>query len=461
MVELFCKEGPVFFPDIKMRPLKMVVANLISFGTQLLDPAIRDRLIIAAIRDKCAALRDKASSDTIRRGIDNLEKRATQRWLTPSLAAKAYQICSRLKKVLPENSADISEIEYHLYRRAHKTSRLKTLFSQAAIGLGQSVKKNWANDYLFDPVVARDTFVKYYGESRVSEGLRSHYLPACNAEDNSKLTMFALKKNILTTDRAAHENAAVSPHDYKSWDAVMATTANEMAFPPHVTENGIVCVDRAPLHTPLRCANDVVQQLRETDRNARVKIVVLGTGTIIDKKRGDKTAIINEIKNLGVAGNFARNHTLEQLEIYNNSDVRQTIAMNGVDYVEISPRRYPLPEEEEEMFPATDTLDGSKANIEKIVYLAKLTLVEQDGTIRTLTQELVDNLYRMGGMTEEKYIAVSHKIKTASVPPLETGIGRNLDDIFNQVHGNRWGRKIKSALGKATMSLIPRSMLPP
>lgn len=55
----------------------------------------------------------------------------------------------------------------------------------------------------------------------------------------------------------------------------MASTANPFAYPPHITEDKTLCIDKAIVHTPIYCVNDILANKPE---NADVKLVILGTG---------------------------------------------------------------------------------------------------------------------------------------------------------------------------------------
>ncbi len=428
-VELFCSKGPAFFPEIPGRKGKMIFANTFNLAEDFLDPEKADEFTLHEIRKLCEDLKILLPSDK-HSLADGLKERAARRWITGRDKRSILKQCETLAKTFPDLEDKLSTIgELVLVRTSG--NRLTNLFKSAAISAMNIVKKHWAHDYLFSPDAPRKTYEDLFGERRMSDCRRSVYISTYDAHNNKVITFFNRRKDFFSL--SPDVPTETSPGNHKLWDAVMASTANPYAFPPHKTEDGIVCVDKAIIHPPFTALQDV---LEHKPADANIKLVILGTGKYLRKLPDDR--IIEYYKNLGVLGNLMKGREIAELEGYIMSVSRTVLAqLLGKDnLIEISPRLAPHTYSETQDFPSRDTLDASEENIKKIMKQSRALLVEQDETIRNLAQMLADNLHLLGQMDEEKYNRVSRRIGIKSeAKPLETGIGKDLPNMYTRIFG--------------------------
>lgn len=412
--EMFCKHGPRYFPHIPGRMTKMWTANALNIFIDYVDPQAADELAIYEIRDLCQILKDKAPWE-YRDRIQHLEKLATSQWMTKKTQHEVLKICDELDDL----SDDINKITAKLSEVAFlrtSSSRLGILFKKATINSAKFVLRNYAHDYLFDPKTPRDNYQEFMRDTRLSETLRSVYISAYDIQSGQVKTFFSRKQDFFST--ASDNPSITSANDNKLWDIVMASTANPFAFPPHVTEDGRICSDKAPVHTPLHCIQDV---LDHKPADARVKLVVLGTGNYITKNnKMDGETLRERYIKYGVAGNLVKGREIAELEHYVMSSMRETIRQRIGDdnIIEISPRLSPHTHTEMMRFPAKDVLNASKENIEKIVQRGQDLIVEEDEAIRNLSQSLIDNLHNLGQIDDEKHRRVTLRLGVRT-PPAE------------------------------------------
>ena len=410
--EMFCKHGPRYFPKVPGRMAKMWTANALNIFIDYVDPLAADELAIDEIKDLCAELKEKAPWE-YRDHIQRLEKLATSRWVTKKTQFEILQICDELDDLsedVDNLTAKLSELSFLRTR----SSPLGIVFKKAAIHSAKFVLNNYAHDYLFDPKVPLQNYQGIMGDRRLSDTRRSIYISAYDIKSGHIKTFFSRKADFFSTD--PETPSVTSEANNKLWDVVMASTANPFAYPPHITEDGLVCSDKAPVHTPLTCIQDV---LDNKPADAKVKLVVLGTGRYITRnpKLTDDTVKERYIK-YGVAGNLVKGRELAELEHYVMSAMRETIRqrIGNENIIEITPRLSPHTKTELMRFPSTDILDASKENIEKIVQRAQDLIVEEDMQMRNLAQMLVDNLHNLGQMDDEKYNRVSLRLGVRAAP---------------------------------------------
>jgi hypothetical protein len=404
--ELFCKHGPRYFPQIPGRMAKMWTANALNIFKDYVDPLEADELAIDELQDIFKELSQKAPWE-YRDRIKRLEEIAISRWVTKKSQKEALQICEELDDISDEIDQLTDKIGELVFLRT-SSSCLGIVFKKSALGIADMVLKHYANNYMFDPTVPKEIYQGILGENRLSDTIRSVYVSAYDIKTGKVKTFFSRKQDFFST---APDNPTVtSEHNNKLWDIILASTANPFAFPPHVTEDGTVCTDKAPVHTPLTCIQDV---LDHKPADAKVKLIVLGTGRYITKssKMDDDTVKERYIK-YGVAGNLVKGREIAELEHYVMSTMRDTIRqrIGNENIIEISPRMSPHTKTELMKFPSTDIMNASKENIEKIVQRAQDLIVEEDVAIRELAQMLVDNVYNLGRMDREKYVRVSERL---------------------------------------------------
>ena len=433
--ELFCMIGPKFFPDIPNRTAKMVVANGLSIFKKFsdLDPLQTDSIKIAEIRSHCEGLREELpESDHYM--IDDLEEIATKRWLTKSNAQKALKLCEFMHehgKAAKTHAASIAE----LLSVRKKTGMLSSTWRRAVSKGIDCIKSKWAKDYLFDPEVPKETFKSLFGDNRISDTLRSTYISAYDIVNQQIVTFKSRKKDFF---EIGSEQEEVSENNAKLWDVVMGSIAHQGAFPPHEMEDGRIVLDKAIVHQP-QAVDDV---LKHKPEDADVKVIVLGTGKLLDEESDlNSEEIIERYKENNIIGNLLLGNEIAELEAYiMSSKINYFKQLLGDDHViEINPRMSPHTTKEEEEFPSHNILDASEENIRKILMRACKLIEDRDAEIRALAQDLVDNLHVLGQIDEEKYERVTKRIglkePDPAQEPAESEISKEIPSMYERVFG--------------------------
>ncbi len=447
MVELFCTHGPRFFPPTPGRRQKMITANVINTMEDHIDPLKIDTLALDEINALCDELSKKVNTD-LKPDLEKIQKLATQRWLTKGTQKKVLKICEKITTAHPELDKCIGPISELVYVRT-STGSLSSIFKKSVLGSMNAVKKYWAKDYMYDPAIPKKVFQDLFGDARVGDSLRSTYISTFEPNRNAVKT-FSYRKNDFFSQEHS-ETDRISEGNHKLWDIVLASTANPFAYPPHTTEDGIVCSDKATVHTPLHCVQDIVA--RKPD-DVDVKLVILGTGKYLTKEQNnnddqDNNGLRDYYVKYGVAGNLLKGKELAELEGYTMSQAHTTLRrlLGRDNIIEISPRLSPRTHDETKEFPAKSPLDASQDNVRKILKRARALLVKDDEAIRNLSQMLVENLYNLDQISEEKYERVTKKIGVKTeAHPLESGIGKKIPSIFRKVFPHRTIRETLSAL---------------
>ncbi len=425
-IKLFSTAGPRFFPEMPGRWAKMHVRNGINLTKVFtgLDPLQADFLKVKEIQKLCDQLSAETSIDKLT--AYNLREAATERWLTKGSQKKALALCERIKRDIPGSEMCVDAIAELLSVRTY-TGRLGVIFKKHAVGILDRIKDKYAppKDYLFDPKIPEDYYKNFLGDMQVSDCPKSVFISAYDIINNRVVTFSTLKQDMFNdTDN----DAGRVSHDIKLWDAVMASTANPLAFPPHITETGLLCSDKAPIHKP-RSVNEVLSQV---DDDTKVVLVIAGTGKYFSKdlskflerdlidgafndeeKQRKKLELLRDYYvEFGVAGNLAMGRELSELTGYTFSDAMDDFKakIGEENIIDLNPRMAPHSTEEETNFPSRDLLDASRENIKKLIQRGRSYLREDDEKIRNLAQMLADNLHRLGKMDDEKYKRVTAKI---------------------------------------------------
>lgn len=412
--EMFCKHGPRYFPHIPNRLAKMWTANALNMFIDYVDPLAADELAIEEMKPLFATLAEETPWE-YRDHVKKLQELATGRWLTKHKQREIVQICDELDDIseaIDNITAKISELSF----LRTSSSRLGMVFKKCAIGAANFALRNYANDYMFDHKIPLRNYQRIMGDRRLSDTMRSIYVSAYDIKSGKAKTFFSRKQDFFST--AADNPTVTSEHNNKLWDIVMASTANPFAYPPHITEDGTVCSDKAPVHTPLTCIQDV---LDHKPADARVKLVVLGTGRYLTRANNmDGESVKERYMKYGVAGNLVKGRELAELEHYVMSSMRDTIMqrIGKENIIEISPRLSPHTKTELMKFPSRDSLNASHENIEKIVQRVQDTIVEEDTAFRQLAQMLVDNLHNLGQIEPDKYKRVCARLGIRTTPDI-------------------------------------------
>ena len=399
----FRELSPLFFPEIPQRYYKMVTANAINVLEDLIDPHKADALILREIEQGLQALAD-AMPEQDKDKVKTLGNLATEKWFSNSDRKKALKLCDTIRQEYPQLSKLTGDLSEPIFVR-ETNGILSSAFKKGAL-MSMGVAKTWARDFLFDPKVPETAYRDLYGEARMSDCLRTTYITTYNSKENGAQTFYCLKSDFFSLDPATP--AEVSKGNHKILDAVMASTANPFAFPPHNTEDGMVCVDKAIVHTPLRCVLDV---LARKPSDTIVKLVVLGTGRYITTEK-DSANLCEEYARYGVLGNFMRGQETAELQNFVMSQANDILqrSLGEENIIELSPRLSPRTFKELDELPSRSPLDATTENIQKIVNRTKSFMWEEDAKIRELALMLAENLYNIGQMDPEKFERIKEKI---------------------------------------------------
>lgn len=428
-VDLFCDLGPRYFPDMPWRYHKMLAANILNTAEDFLDPLHADAHLIREMERAFLDIRQKITPEQQPRA-DAIQAIVTEQWLSASSKKTAMKMIDELGKDIPAISELLTHVNEVLFLRPTH-GLLSRVFCQTAIGGMNMLRHLWANNYLYDPEVPTRHFQDLFGDARMSDCLRSTYISAYDLQNNRVNTFFCRKADFFSTDPDAP--CDTSPNNPHLWDAVMASIANPFAFPPHATEDGVLCSDKAFIHTPIHCVQDV---LAHKPADAKVKLVVLGTGQYLSKKYDkDNEALRDEYVRYGVLGNLIRGQEILELESYAMSEARASLSqsLGNENIIELSPRLAPQTFKETDSLPSKDILDASDDNIQKILKKAHDFVQREDQRLRGLARMMVENLHNLGQMDDEKFQRVMKNLgytgKPAPPQPApeeETTLGRIL-----------------------------------
>jgi len=471
--ELFVQLGPQFFPEMPGRWAKMYARNGINIAKFFynLDPKRSDNLAIQNIRQLCDAMKEQ-SDPVIHPVVNELEEEATQRWLAAKDQKYILGLCQQIiayDQNLKKYADGVAEL---LATRTFK-SRLSIIFKSAAVNVMDSLKNTWAKkeECLYDPLVPQQTYQKMFGDRMIGNTTMSTYISAYDIVNNRVVTFSSLKKDIFSKDPNA---PATVRNNIKLWDAVMASTANPLAFPPHITETNLLCSDKAPIHKP-RSVKDV---LAAVEPGTRVVLVVAGTGKylakdllqFLEKNPEDpnmseheryrrKLEILREYyTEFGVAGNLALGRELAELEGYTTSDAFDDFKekLGEENIIMLAPRLSPHSPQEKRDFPSRDVLDASRDNIKKIIKRGRSLAHEEDDQLRKLAQMIADNLHLLGQMDDVKYARVCKKIGLET-PNTEAEIRRDTAGIEERIASNDNSsglRRIWRAVSRAVVRVL-------
>jgi patatin-like phospholipase/acyl hydrolase len=462
-VEMFCKYGPEIFPEKPGRYPKMLTANAIHFLQDTLDPNRIDSLPLHDIKRLCDKL-DKLVNKEQKETAENLREFACKKWLTKSSQKKALKLCEALSeneingnhKQIKELTSQISELVF--VRSSY--GPLSVAFNKSVLAGMDKVTKYWAKDFLFDPKVPENIFSRFLGDNRMDKCLTSTYISSFNLTNNKIKTYFSRKDDFF--DMSPDAPRTTSVENATIVDALMGSIANPFAFPPHKTEEGLECTDKAIVHSPLLTVNDV---LAHKPADANVKLVVLGTGKYLTSDN-EKEKMLNEYAKYGVAGNLIKGRETTELENYTMSTARQALyrSLGKENIVEISPRMAPHTYSESQEYPGKDPLNASADNIRKIVKRAKQVLLEEDETIRSVAFSLAENLYNIGEIDLDKFKRIAKKVGYEEHTKQLTGTRNDegtLKECFEDAINEGEDKSLKNRMKKAMRKLWNSEPKPP
>ncbi|HEY8189512.1 MAG TPA: hypothetical protein VIF12_02425, partial [Micavibrio sp.] len=396
-----CQYALDFFTYKPHRNLKMGAAVASSRIISSLDPLTLDFFILREMDDILAKMEPEITSAN-RPTFDKIKKLGCGQWFTPADQKKAATLCERLgmsNPVLAKMAGDL----YGLVTTRRTNGHLTIAFRKSVISAAEQMHA-WSKDFLFDPEVPRNTYKALFGDARMDDSLRSIYISANNLTNKGILSFFCLKEDMFNLDPQAP--SITSKNNHKLSDAVMAATSHILVYPPHLTEDGILCDDRATLHMPFQNYLNEVKKRKPAD--VTLKLVTIGTGWYVSNEAG-KDKIFEDYSRSRI-GDIAT--LIEEYKAYLLSSNRKVLLemLGEENVIELSPRLSPRNHAELVSFPERNIVDASDENVRKIIQRGNAFVAEEDAKIRQLALMMAENAFLTGVIDQKKLDRVRERV---------------------------------------------------
>jgi hypothetical protein len=445
LTELFCYWGNKFFPEIKGRMTKYATANILHYIQDATDPSNADKFLIQDLRENIQNLITAHNKKpSLVHDLIELRRLSSEKYFSKSRIRRAAKACEKLinnPSLEPEMKKTLEHINTLILSR-QPISFLNIQFNKAANGVMNMTKRLWAKDYMYDPKIFENMLKSHLGDSRMSDALKSVYISSYDLENRKMVTFFNRKADLFSN--APDTPSVTSEHNEKLWDAVMASSANPLAFPPHKLEDGTICSDKAVIHTPLACLEDIVKNAPE---GVNIKMIYVGTGKFKYEHEDDRYV------NYGVLGNLMNGQEMDDLLRYTNSAAKQIIIdkLGEENFVELHPHLMPSRYEDLERMPTRNPLDASPENIKRLLGVARDYIQQEDidRELKKLAFEMSDNLHKLGQMPDQKFEQVKKRCGYAS------------DYIANDNQPNTENSDITRRVGGLIQHMNPRKWFMP
>lgn len=405
----FMEQVSRFFPTIPRRMAKLFGTQLVHTSSDALDPLENERLQIEGINRACGRIRSRHEflvNPSIAPHIKTIEALGNIQWLSKHDKQAVLKACEQIALSNEGCREDAEKIARLIHARSSERSLKRFFMRTAYAGLEKIKASQVEKEYFYPAQIAQDFYREAFGETRLSESLGSLYITVNDEEKKRPVTYYSRREDLF--DLSPDAKRVVSPTDPKIWDLVMGSTANPFAYPNHTMEDGTICSDIATIHTPFKAIADAVTY---KPADANVKLVILGTGRVLDHDK-HKQDIIDYNSTRGVVGNLFKNkqmgmlHTGSMALFYEGAE---TLIGEG-NIIEINPCLSSEDYEKALSLPSHDMTDGSAENMKKIQDFCDRFPERHMHQFLPLAFELVQNLYHLGRMTEEKYSRVTRKL---------------------------------------------------
>lgn len=422
LIRMYDDDCQIMFAKKPRRLFNLVASNGLNLAKRIIDPteSRKDRAHIERIKQYCDLLLAEVPADK-KSTVTSLRERATNIWLTRSDVDTCLKLSKKIsesapgnprKKIEPYIATDkarhyAEEIGFLLNRRSTaQKGFLSTLFTRASVYSMDKAKAYLGprENRFHSPEIKQQLFRSHMGDTPLT-GLRgSVYTAAFSPRDMSIFYMYARRDNLLDMSAAAPV-AESNPPRMKAWDANMATTANLLAFPPHITEDGTLAADKATIHN----SGFVISQiLKHKPQDMGVISITLSTGHRAVNELNDKQLFEFYAEN----GEIGNDHFLEESKAYTTTawhkDLATRIGEENIYY--LSPRMSWKDLDEEREFPSTDITDGSAENMQKIQRRAEKYLHDKQDKINRLWQTLADNMYLLGHIDQPQFDQITTRL---------------------------------------------------
>jgi hypothetical protein len=460
VVDLFCENGPKFFPPIPYRIPKMFVSNVLSVFEDYIDPLKAESDIVGKLKSVCRDM-DKQVFPKHKVYLQKLEEASTTRWLTKSEKKKALNACSQLflscREYGPQRGAEIAKgltEATALLAEREVTGRLSKIFKSATLHAMHFIQNKWSNNFLYDPEVPKKIYQGLIGDRRMGDALRSTYISAYSLNKNRIWTFFNRKSDFFSVD--PNTPSMSSRNNPRLWDAVLASTAHPVAYIPHRTEDGMLFSDKAPLDTPERCVEDV---MRYKPADADIKLIIMNPGEPLTAERDADN--LNNRARYGLIGNLLRGREIAEIESYKMSDAldRLKARIGKQNIIEFTPHFKALSHRDAENVPSADILDASSDNIRRLLMTGLTTVRNEDAKIRELAAMMAENMRNLGQMDDAKYERVLNNIRSPDPTVCPLSLQQHGDDsnCDQESHGIQESlQRLKNSFGTASQWLKPK-----
>lgn len=428
LMRIYDDDCSIMFAKKPRRLFNLLASNGINLAKRFIDPAEsrRDRAHIERIKQYCDLLREEVPADK-KEIVETLRERATNIWLTRSDVDACLKISMKISHDAPGNpkkrieayyASDNArryseEIGFLLNRRSTaQKGLLSTLFTRASVYSMDKAKSFLGpreNRY-HSPEIKEQLFKSHMGDMKLTGLVGSVYTAAFSPRDMSIVYMYSRRHDFLDMQPDAPVATAFPP-EMKAWDANMATTANLLAFPPHITENGMLMADKATIH---HSGFVISQIIKYKPQDMGIISITLSTGHTAVNELNDEQLFEFYAEN----GELGNDHFLEETKAYTTTawhkDLATRIGEENIFY--LSPRMSWKDIDEEREFPSTDITDGSPENLAKIERRAKKYLHDKREKINRLWQILADNMYMLGHIDKPKFDQITARLGVKAAP---------------------------------------------
>ncbi len=434
LMAMYNDDCQIMFAKKPRRLFNLVATNGLNLAKRIIDPteSRKDRAHIERIKHYCDLLSAEVPQDK-KATVAELRERASKIWLTRSDVDMCLKISKKISEDSPGNTKKklepyvatasakryAEEIGFLLNRRSTaQKGLLSTLFARVGVySMDKAMTFLGPRENRFhSPEIKQQLFHSHMGDVPLTALAGSVYTAAFSPRDMSIFYMYSRRDNLLDMNPQAPV-AEAHPPTMKAWDANMATTANLLAFPPHITEYGTLTADKATIH---HSGFVISQILKYKPADMGVISITLSTGHTAVNEMNDKQLYEFYADN----GEIGNDHFLEESKAYTTTawhkDLATRIGEENIYY--LSPRMSWKDLDEEREFPSTDITDGSPENMQKIKRRAEKYLHDKQDKINRLWQTLADNMYLLGHIDKPKFdditarLGVRESMKQSATP---------------------------------------------
>ena len=447
IMRMYDEDCAEMFKQKPRRLFNLLASNGINLAQHFIDPAQsrEDRAHIERIKRYCDLLLEEVPEDR-QKYVTLLRERASVIWLTKSNRDSALRLFDKFTKEIPANPKKkiegykptekaveyVDEIGRLINRRSTgQKGLLRTLFMRSVLFSMDTVKTRLGpreNRY-HSPVVKEEIFKMRMKDRTPDQVIGSLYAAAYSPKKNSIVYFYSRRENLLDMSPTAPV-AHLSHPGMKLWDINMATTANLLAFLPHVTEEGLLTVDKATIHAP---GFVISQTIKYKPQAMGVINITLSTGYTALRDRDDK-----QIYEFYAENSEVHQHFLDESKSYRTTDAHMDLAerIGEENIFYLSPRMSWKDYDEMINFPSLDITDASPENMAKIERRAEKYLRDKADLFNRLWQTLADNMYLLGHIDKPKFDEITNRLGVKALIEQEMASRNNVVPLHTATAAN-------------------------